>query len=149
MSRSHTNPLGMQDQPDDVNSRQPGNTLETLRANTEEMEALRLTNQRLLRELEELTRQLRLPQEAHQTPKATIPFCKKNDDTLTLLGTLREKRKLAESRNMTPIYPLKRNTIGGGMTGITEAMNRPLISRESRNDHGSRGSNTSSRSSAT
>ena len=66
MSRSHSNPPGTQDQPNDVNSRQPGNTLETLRSNTGEMEALRLTNQRLLRELEELTRQLRRPQEARQ-----------------------------------------------------------------------------------
>ena len=75
MSRSHTNPPGTQDQPDDVNRRQPGNTLETLRASTDEMEALRLTNQRLLRELEELTRQLRSPQEARQAPEGcdTLP----------------------------------------------------------------------------
>ena len=33
------------------------------------MEALRLTNQRLLRELEELTKQLRCPQEARQAPE--------------------------------------------------------------------------------
>ena len=82
-------------------------------------------------------------------PKAAIPFRKKNSDTPTLLGTLREKRKLAEPGNMTPIYPLKRNTIGGGLTGITEAMNRPLISKEPRNVRGSRGSKTSNRSSAT
>ena len=74
MSRSHTNPPRMLDQPDDVNSRQPGNTLETLRANTDEMEALRLTNQRLLSELEELTRQLRRPQEARQAPEHCDPL---------------------------------------------------------------------------
>ena len=81
--------------------------------------------------------------------KAAIPFRKKNDDTPTLLGTLRWNRKLAEPGNMTPIYPLKRITIGGGLTGITEAMNRPLISREPRNNRGSRGSRTYGRSLAT
>ena len=58
----------------DVNNRQSGNTLETLRANTDKMEAFRLTNQRLLRELEELTRQLRCPREAHQALEGdTLP----------------------------------------------------------------------------
>ena len=40
--------------------------METIQANTDEMEALRLTNQRLLRELEQLTRQIQCPQETQQ-----------------------------------------------------------------------------------
>ena len=62
-SRSNANPSRMQDQPGDVDNRPPGGKLETVRANTEEMEALRLTNQRLIRELEQLTRQMQRSQE--------------------------------------------------------------------------------------
>ena len=65
-SRSNANPLRMQDQPGDVVSRPPG-ALETMQANTEEVEALRLTNQRLIGELEQLTRQMQRPREARQT----------------------------------------------------------------------------------
>ena len=64
-SRSNTNPPRMQDQPGNTDSRPPG-TLKAMQANTNEMEALRLTNQRLTEELEQLTRQMRQPQEARQ-----------------------------------------------------------------------------------
>ena len=66
MSRSHANPLRTQDQQGDLDSRQPRDALETLQANTDEMEALRLTNQHLLGDLEELTRQMQRPQEEQQ-----------------------------------------------------------------------------------
>ena len=65
-SRSNANPPRMQDQPGNANSRPP-DTLETMQANTDEVEALRLTNQRLTEELEQLTRQMRRPREARQT----------------------------------------------------------------------------------
>ena len=65
-SRSNANPLRLQDQPGDSDSRPPG-TLEATQANTDEMEALRLTNQRLIGELEQLTRQMQRPREARQT----------------------------------------------------------------------------------
>ena len=68
-SRSNANPSRMQDQPDDVDSRPPEGTLETVQAKTDEVEALRVTNQRLLKELEQLTRQLRRPQETRQARK--------------------------------------------------------------------------------
>ena len=64
-SRSNTNPPRMQDQPGNADSRPPG-TLEAMQANANEIEALRLTNQRLTEELEQLTRQMRRPQEARQ-----------------------------------------------------------------------------------
>ena len=75
MSRSHANPLRTQDQKDDVDSRQPGDALEALHAASNAMEALRLVNQCLLRELAELTRQGQCPQEAQQACKGrnTIP----------------------------------------------------------------------------
>ena len=65
-SRSHANPSRMQDQPGGVDSRPPGGALETVQANTDEVEALRLTNQRLIEELEQLTRQMQRPGESRQ-----------------------------------------------------------------------------------
>ena len=56
----------MQDQPGNADSRPPG-TLEAMQANTDEVEALRLTNQRLMEELEQLTRQMQHPREARKT----------------------------------------------------------------------------------
>ena len=68
-SRSHANPLRMQDQQGNVDSRPPAGALETIHDNTNEMEALRLTNQRLIRELEQLTRQMQRPREVRQAQK--------------------------------------------------------------------------------
>ena len=65
-SRSNTNPPRMQDQPGNVDSRPPG-ALEKMQANTNEVEALHLTNQRLVGELEQLTRQMQRPQKEPQT----------------------------------------------------------------------------------
>ena len=67
ISRSHSNPHRMQDQPSGADNRPPGGALETMQANTNEVEALRLTNQRLIGELEQLTRQMQRPREARQT----------------------------------------------------------------------------------
>ena len=65
-SRSNANPPRMQDPPGDADSRPPG-TLKVMQANINEVEALRLTNQRLIGELEQLTRQMQRPREARQT----------------------------------------------------------------------------------
>ena len=66
MSRIHSNPPGTQDQQNHIDSRQPGDTPEALHVAGNEMEALRLVNQCLLRELAELTRQVQRPQKAQQ-----------------------------------------------------------------------------------
>ena len=63
---TNANPPRMQDHPDDVNNGPP-DTLGAMQANTNEVEALRLVNQRLVEELEQLTRQMRRPREARQT----------------------------------------------------------------------------------
>ena len=75
MSRSHANPLRRQDQQDDVDIRQPGDALEALHAASNKMEALRLINQHLLRELVELTRHVQCPQESQQAREGrnTVP----------------------------------------------------------------------------
>ena len=75
MSMSHVNPPRTQDQQDDIDSRQPKDIPGALHTASNEMEALRLVNQRLLRELEELTRQVQRPhdeQTAHGG-RNTIP----------------------------------------------------------------------------
>ena len=64
-SRSNANPPRMQDPPGDVDSRPPG-TVEAVQANTNEVEALRLVNQRLIEELEQLTRQMQHPRETQE-----------------------------------------------------------------------------------
>ena len=56
----------MRDPPGDVDSRPPG-PVEAMQANTNEVEALRLINQRLIEELEQLTRQMQHPRETRQT----------------------------------------------------------------------------------
>ena len=71
--RSNANPPRMQDPPGDANNRPP-DTLEAMQPNTNEVEALRLVNQRLIGELEQLTRHIqrprdtRQPQEGHNFP---------------------------------------------------------------------------------
>ena len=65
-SRSNANPQRMQDPLGDADSRPPG-TVEAVQANTNEVEALRLINQRLIEELEQLTRQMQHPRETRQT----------------------------------------------------------------------------------
>ena len=66
ISRSNVNTPRMQDPPGDADSRPPG-TVEAMQANTNEVEALRLVNQRLIEELEQLTRQMQHPRETRQT----------------------------------------------------------------------------------
>ena len=56
----------MPDPPGDEDSRPPG-PAEAMQANTNEVEALRLVNQRLIEELEQLTRQMQHPRETRQT----------------------------------------------------------------------------------
>ena len=65
-SRSNANPPRMQDPPGDADSRPPSTIKET-QANTNEVEALCLTNQRLIGELEQLTRQIQRPRDTRQT----------------------------------------------------------------------------------
>ena len=66
ISRSHANPLRMEDQQGNIDSRPPAGALETIHDNTNVMEALNLTNQHLIRELEQLTEQMQLPQEVRK-----------------------------------------------------------------------------------
>ena len=66
MNKTHANPPRTQDQQNDVDSGQPEDILGALHAANNEMEVLRLVNQRLLRELAELTRQAQRPEDEQQ-----------------------------------------------------------------------------------
>ena len=72
-SRSNANPPRMQDQPSEVDNRSPGGALETVQDNMDKVEALRVTNQHLLKELEQLTRQIQCPHETRQARKDQNP----------------------------------------------------------------------------
>ena len=65
-SRSNANPPKMQDPPGGADSRPPG-TVEAMQTNTNEVEEFLLVNQRLIKELEQLTRQIQHPRETRQT----------------------------------------------------------------------------------
>ena len=64
-SRSNANPPRMQDPPGDADK--PPDTIEAMQANTNEVEALCLNNQRLIGELEQLTRKIQRPQDTRQS----------------------------------------------------------------------------------
>ena len=65
-SRSNANPIRMPDPPEDADNRPPG-PAEAIQVNTNEVEALRLVNQHLIEEIEQLTRQIQQPREERQT----------------------------------------------------------------------------------
>ena len=64
-SKSNANPPRMQDPPGVADNRPP-DTLEAMQANTNEVEALRLIDQRLIGELEQLTKQIQRPRDTRQ-----------------------------------------------------------------------------------
>ena len=92
-SKSNANPPRMQDPPGDADSRSP-DALEAMQANTDEVEALCFTNQCLIGELEQLTRQIQRPREARQTQEGhnLTPH-----EGQHILGTLQRAKTEAES----------------------------------------------------
>ena len=133
-SKSNTNPPRMQVQPSDLDSRPPGGTLETVQANTDEVEALSVTNQHLLRELEQLTRQIRRPQETRQARKDQNPVTREEQHLDPRREADREE-EISHTREHDPYQP------------PGEDRNEERIA--TRRGHGSRGSGTSSKKSAT
>ena len=104
-SRSNANPPRMQDQLGEVDSRPPGGALESVQANMDEVEALRVTNQHLLNELEQLTRQIRRPQETRQARKDQNPVTREEQH----LDPRREADREGETshtREHDPYQPL-------------------------------------------
>ena len=102
--RSNANPPRMQDQPGGVDSRPPGGALETVKTNTDEVEALLVTNQHLMKELEQLTRKIQHPQETRQARKDQNPVTREEQ----LLDPHREANREGEiihTREHDPYQP--------------------------------------------
>ena len=110
----------MQDQPGDVDSRPPG-TLEATQANTDEVEALRLTNQRLIGELEQLTKQMQRPREARQTQEGrNIARHEGQPRPGTPRGAETEEKSSRAMGHRPPLTPGEEGneaTLGGGGGG--------------------------------
>ena len=88
-----------------MDSRPLGGTLETVQVNTDEVEALCITNQRLLKELEQLTRQIQCPQETRQARKGQNPVTREEQ----YLDPHREANREGEAshtREHGPYQPL-------------------------------------------
>ena len=140
--RSNANSSRMQDLPGETDSQPPG-ALETMQANKDEVEALRLTNQHLIEELEQLTRQMQLPREGRQTQEGhNIPPHEGQHNLSTPRGAETEAessraRGACLERRATKQHP-------GGMSGTK---NYDTLSKGRGSNHGSGGSRASSKSS--
>ena len=81
---SRSNALRVPDPPGDADS-MPSRPPQAMQANTEdEVEALRLVNQRLIEELEQLTRQIRHPRETRRTQEGhnALPHERRHDHSI-------------------------------------------------------------------
>ena len=126
-SRSNANPPRMQNQPGNANSRLPG-ALEAMQASTDEVEALRLTNQHLIEELEQLTIQMQRPREARQTQEGhDIPPHEGQHNLDTLRGAETEaepSRSRGHGPHLAPGEVGNEGTLGGHVGN--EELRRPL-----------------------
>ena len=114
--KSNANPPRMQDQPGDLDRRPPGGAFETVQANTDEVEALRVTNQHLLKELEQLTRQINAPRR-HDRPEKTKTLLTEKSNTSTFVKKRIEKEKLATPGSKILTYPPERIATRRGRGG--------------------------------
>ena len=116
-SRSNANPPRMQDHPGRVDSRPPKGKLETVKANTDEVESLCVTNQHLLKELEKHTRyDSPRRHNRHGKTKTLLP---EKRNTSTLVNKRIKKGKLATPGSMILTNPPERIAIrrGRGIKG--------------------------------
>ena len=127
-SRSHSNPSRMQDQPGGVDSRPPEGVLETMQANTDEVEALRLTNQCLIKELEQLTRQMQRPRELRQAQEGhnTTP----QEEQPHLGPSLEAEAESSRNRGHGPHLAPKEERNEAIPWGTSETMSRPILRKE-------------------
>ena len=104
---SRSNAPRMRDPPGNVDNRPPGPT-EAIHANTNEVEALRLINQRLIEELEQLTRQMQHPRETRQTQEGYItPPREEQHDHSIPRGTEAEAESSQARRRGSQLAPLE------------------------------------------
>ena len=153
-SRSNANPPRMQDPPGDADSRPPG-TAEAMQANTNEVEALRLVNQRLIEELEQLTRQMQHPRETRQTqeghnipPPPPPPPPHEGHTVTTFLEVPKQKQSPVEPEGTDHNWPLRRKETEQCSEDMSRTKSHLIPSQGQKNNHGSRGSGVFNKSSA-
>ena len=146
-SKSHVNPSRMQDQPGGVDSRPPEGALETVQVNTGEVEALRLTNQRLIEELENSPGRYNAYENRDKPRKVIKPPLRKSSRTSALPE--KQKQSPAELGGMDPTYPPEGSATKQYPGETSGTISRPLLNKEWRSNHGNIDSRVSNRSSAT
>ena len=146
-SRSNANPSNMQDPPGDADSRPPG-TVEAVQANTNEVEALHLVNQRLIEELEQLTRHMQHPRETRQTQEGhNIPPTK--DNTVTAFPEVpKQKQSPTEPEDMDHNWPLRRRETEQCSEDMSGTKSHIIPNQGRKSNHGSRGLGVFNKSSA-
>ena len=146
-SRSNVNRPRMQDPPGDADSIPPG-TVEAMQANTNEVEALRLVNQRLIEELEQLTRQMQHPWETRQIQEGhNIPPMK--DNTVTTFPEVpKQKLSPAEPEGTGHNWPMRRRETEKCSEDMSGTKSHIIHSQGQKNNHGSRGLGVFNKSSA-
>ena len=142
-SRSNVNPPRMQDLPGDADNRPPG-ALEAMQANTNEVEALRLTNQRLIGELEQLTRQIQRPLETRQAQEGHNFPPHEGQHNHDLPRGVETEAESSRAKGHGPHLALGEEQHSRGMLGTR---NYAILNKGRESDHGSRGSRASSRNS--
>ena len=113
------------------------------------MEALCLINQRLLRELGELTRQVKRPQETQHAREGHNTIPQEEQQHLDAPRGVDGGGENTGLGGMIPTYPPEKVVMRGCLAGMIEVMIQPLISRGRENNLGSNGSKTFSKSLAT
>ena len=143
-SSSNVNPPRIQDPLDDADSR-PHGTLKAMQANTSEVEALRLTNQRLIGELEQLTR---THGKHDRHGKVTIFPLVRGNKISTFPEVMKQKQSLAEPGGTDHNWPLGRRKTEQHSEDVSGMKNYITLSKEKESNHGNRGSRASNKSSA-
>ena len=119
-----------------------------MQANTNEVQALRLVNQRLIEELEQLTGQMQHPREIRQTQEGhNIPPMKGNM-VMTFLEVPKQKQSPAELEGTDHNWPLLRKEKEQCSEDMSGTKSHLTLSQGQKNNHGSRGLGVFNKSSA-
>ena len=131
----------MQDPPGDANNI-PTGTLEAMQANTSEVEVLRHTNQRMIGELEQLTRQMQRPREARQTQEGHDIPPREGQHNLDI-------PRGAETEGGTGHnWPVRRRETEQHSKDVSGTKNYITLSKEQESNHGNIGSRAFNKASA-
>ena len=119
----------MQDPPGNEDNRPPS-ALEAMQANTNEVEALRLTNQRLIGELEQLTRKMQRPREARQAQEGHNFPPHEGQHNLDIPRGVEQKQSPAEPGGMDRNWPLGRRETKQHSKDMSGMKNYVTLSQE-------------------